>query len=119
LLHFADRNVRQFLVDTKSLPQRPSWDAKGQWRFDLVFRDDSSYACHYLFDNNGSEKVVRSNTGAALLDEPFYLSRRATGPHREVRGANPTRSIGFQLVIQARSTACGQDVQFITPMPRQ
>jgi hypothetical protein len=45
--------------------------------------------------------------GAALLDEAFCLTRRATGSYREIRRANPTRSIGFQLVIQARGAACG------------
>src|SRR5213593_3577347 len=87
-LHLSNRDVRQLFAGPYAFPHRLRGDAEGEGRFYLILCDDSSYACHYLFDSFGRKKVVPSAVGACLLYDVIDCGRCAADPNRDVRDAN-------------------------------
>src|SRR5205814_9665917 len=83
-LHFANCDVRQFFAGARTLPQRLGWYAQSEGRSYLVLRDDSTNACHYLFDRFRRKKVVSSDICPSALYHILNLSGGAAGPSRNI-----------------------------------
>src|SRR5687768_17525601 len=82
--HFTDGDVHQLFVGVQSLSERARGDAERQRSPDLILCDNTPNACHYLFDSQRREKVVRTDECAALFNQVMYLSRSAADAHWDV-----------------------------------
>ena len=110
-LHFPNRDVRQFLVGPHAFPHRLRWDAEGEGGFYFILCDDSSYACHYLFDSFGREKVVPSAVGACLFDDVPDCGRGAADPNGDIGDANSAIRLRRQHKAQPLKRACRQSIE--------
>src|SRR5438105_6013262 len=118
-LHLPNRDVSQLLSGANAFPHRLRWNAEVKGRSYLILCNDSSYACHYLFDSFDREKVVPSAVGAGLLNNVPDFGGSTSNSHRDVGDADAPTQLRRQHKAQPLGTGRGDSIEVLARVRRQ